>query len=164
MLDFLGDLKRTHMCGELRASDAGSKVVLMGWVNRRRDLGNLIFLDLRDRSGITQVGHHRRRRRRSARPGDRGALGIRGRRHRPREAARCRTRVNKNIPTGEIEVVADELRILNDCKPLPFTPGRHGAGQRRGAPEVSLRRPAPAGDAAQHRAAPPGRDRHSRIS
>ena len=55
MLDFLGDLKRTHMCGELRASDAGSKVVLMGWVNKRRDLGNLIFLDLRDRSGITQV-------------------------------------------------------------------------------------------------------------
>ncbi len=55
MLDFLGDLKRTHMCGELRASDAGSKVVLMGWVNKRRDLGNLIFLDLRDRTGITQA-------------------------------------------------------------------------------------------------------------
>ena len=43
------------MCGELRASDAGSKVVLMGWVNKRRDLGNLIFLDLRDRTGITQA-------------------------------------------------------------------------------------------------------------
>ena len=55
MLDFLGDLKRTHMCGALRASDAGSTVILMGWVNRRRDLGNLIFLDVRDRSGITQV-------------------------------------------------------------------------------------------------------------
>src|SRR5580658_1638204 len=55
MLDFLRDLQRTHMCGELRSSDAGSKVVLMGWVNKRRDLGNLIFLDLRDRSGITQV-------------------------------------------------------------------------------------------------------------
>ena len=55
MLDFLGDLKRTHMCGALRASDAGSKVVLMGWVNRRRDLGNIIFLDLRDRTGITQA-------------------------------------------------------------------------------------------------------------
>src|SRR5208337_4496632 len=55
MLDFLGDLKRTHMCGELRACDASSKVVLMGWVNKRRDLGNIIFLDLRDRSGITQA-------------------------------------------------------------------------------------------------------------
>ena len=55
MLDFLGDLRRTHRCGTLRASDAGTKAVLMGWVNRRRDLGNLIFIDLRDRTGVTQV-------------------------------------------------------------------------------------------------------------
>ena len=55
MLDFLGDLKRTHMCGALRPSDAGEKAVLMGWVNRRRDLGSIIFLDLRDRTGVTQV-------------------------------------------------------------------------------------------------------------
>ena len=55
MLDFLGDLRRTHMCGVLRASDAGKKAVLMGWVNRRRDHGNLLFVDLRDRSGVTQV-------------------------------------------------------------------------------------------------------------
>jgi len=55
LLDFLGDLKRTHMCGALRLSDAGKKAVLMGWVNRRRDLGNIIFIDLRDRTGVTQV-------------------------------------------------------------------------------------------------------------
>src|SRR5438132_4776781 len=55
LLDFLGDLRRTHMCGALRASDAGKPAVLMGWVNRRRDLGNLVFIDIRDRSGITQV-------------------------------------------------------------------------------------------------------------
>ncbi len=121
MLDFLGDLKRTHMCGELRASDAGSKVVLMGWVNKRRDLGNLIFLDLRDRTGITQA----------VVTADAGAQI-----HEKASAIRSEFvvavighvklrdagTINKKNPTGEIEVVADELRLLNDCKPLPFTP------------------------------------------
>src|SRR6184192_1828050 len=61
LLDFLGDLRRTHMCGALRASDAEKKAVLMGWVNRRRDLGNLIFIDIRDRSGVTQVVFNKER-------------------------------------------------------------------------------------------------------
>jgi aspartyl-tRNA synthetase len=121
MLDFLGDLKRTHMCGELRASDAGSRVVLMGWVNKRRDLGNLIFLDLRDRSGITQAVvtsdagaavHDKANALRSE-----FVVAVIG-----HVKLRDAGTVNKNIPTGEIEVVADELRLLNDCKPLPFTP------------------------------------------
>ena len=55
MLDFLGNLKRTHYCGALRTADAGRDVVIMGWVARRRDLGNLLFLDVRDRAGIVQV-------------------------------------------------------------------------------------------------------------
>ena len=120
MLDFLGNLQRTHMCGALRASDAGSSVVLMGWVNRRRDLGNIIFLDLRDRSGITQIVitaeagvtmHTKAETVRSE-----FVVAVIG--HvKLRDAAT----INKNIPTGEIEVVADELRILNDCKPLPFS-------------------------------------------
>src|SRR5215472_7927494 len=59
LLDFLGDLKRTHMCGALRLSDAGTKAVLMGWVNRRRDLGSIIFIDLRDRTGVTQIVFNR---------------------------------------------------------------------------------------------------------
>jgi aspartyl-tRNA synthetase len=121
MLDFLGNLKRTHMCGELRASDAGSKVVLMGWVNKRRDLGNLIFLDMRDRSGITQVVvtadagaevHDKANAVRSE-----FVLAVIG-----HVKLRDAGTVNKNISTGEIEVVADELCLLNDCKPLPFTP------------------------------------------
>ena len=53
-LDFLGTLQRTGMCGELRAENADQHVVLMGWINRRRDHGGLIFLDLRDHSGIAQ--------------------------------------------------------------------------------------------------------------
>ena len=121
MLDFLGDLQRSHTCGALRASDAGSKVVLMGWVNRRRDLGNLIFLDLRDRTGITQVVvtadagaavHDRATAVRSE-----FVVAVLG-----HVKLRDANTVNKNIPTGEVEVVADELRILNDCKPLPFSP------------------------------------------
>ena len=55
MLDFLGDLRRTHMCGSLRLSDAGKRATIMGWVNKRRDLGNIIFIDVRDRSGVTQA-------------------------------------------------------------------------------------------------------------
>ncbi len=121
MLDFLGDLTRTHMCGELRATDAGSKVVLMGWVNKRRDLGNLIFLDLRDRTGITQVVitadagaevHNRATAVRSE-----FVVAVIG-----HVKLRDTNTVNKNIATGEIEVIADELRVLNDCKTLPFTP------------------------------------------
>jgi aspartyl-tRNA synthetase len=54
-IDALGDWKRTHDCGSLRATDVGRDAVLMGWVNSRRDLGSLIFIDLRDRGGLTQI-------------------------------------------------------------------------------------------------------------
>jgi len=121
MLDFLGNLQRTHMCGALRASDAGSNVVLMGWVNRRRDLGNIIFLDLRDRTGITQVvitaeaGAELHKKAESLR--SEYVIAVVG-----HAKLRDASTINPNIPTGEIEVVADELRLLNDSKPLPFSP------------------------------------------
>src|SRR5689334_24090532 len=57
-LDFLGGLRRTHTCGQLRASDAGSRALLMGWVHRHRDLGGVIFIHLRDRDGVTQIVFH----------------------------------------------------------------------------------------------------------
>ena len=57
-LDFLGDLRRTHNCGELRAADEGKHACLMGWVHRRRDHGGVVFVDLRDRYGLTQVVFH----------------------------------------------------------------------------------------------------------
>ncbi len=119
-LDFLGSLQRTQMCGELRAEHAGQNVVLMGWVNRRRDHGGLIFLDLRDRSGIAQVvvdektgaAHDKAD---AARP--EYVVAVKGHVRR-----RGRGLDNPNMPTGEIEVVADELLLLNEAKTPPFSP------------------------------------------
>jgi len=109
------------MCGALRLSDAGKKVVLMGWVNRRRDLGSIIFVDLRDRTGITQVVFNCEL---NAAVHDKAeqlrnefviaAIGT--------VKKRDSDTVNPNIPTGEVELVAEELRILNVSKQLPFLP------------------------------------------
>jgi aspartyl-tRNA synthetase len=125
LLDFLGTLQRTHTCGQLRADDAGQQVVLMGWVNRRRDHGNLIFLDLRDRSGVTQVvldkdlapeGHAKAE---HVRPeyvvAAKGTL-------RRRDA----NAINPKMPTGEVELVANELLVLNDSRVPPFSPAEEG--------------------------------------
>jgi aspartyl-tRNA synthetase len=109
------------MCGGLRASDAGKKVVLMGWVNRRRDLGNLIFVDMRDRSGVTQVVfseeantaiHEKAELLRNE-----FVIAVIG-----TVKLRDPDTINKNIPTGEVELIADELRILNEAKHPPFLP------------------------------------------
>jgi aspartyl-tRNA synthetase len=120
-LDFLGDLRRTHTCGALRPTDAGHRAVLMGWVNRRRDLGNLIFIDLRDRTGVTQVVFNKEQ---NAAIHEKAA-GLRSEyviavvgTVRKREPAT----VNKNIATGEIELAAEELRLLNESKTPPFSP------------------------------------------
>ena len=121
MLDFLGTLERTHYCGDLRAANAGQQVVLMGWVNRRRDHGNLIFLDLRDRSGIAQIvldkeltpdGHAKGE---QVRP-EYVVAAVGKVRLRDQDA------INPKMPTGEIEIEATELLVLNDTRLAPFSP------------------------------------------
>jgi aspartyl-tRNA synthetase len=121
LLDYLGDLRRTHMCGALRASDAGKKAVLMGWVNRRRDHGNLLFIDLRDRSGVTQVVVNAERdaaiHEKAAALRNEYVIAVTG-----TVKLRDANTVNKNMATGEVELVAEELRILNESKLPPFLP------------------------------------------
>ena len=128
-LDFLGDLKRTHTCGQLRAAGAGQRVTRMGWVHRRRDLGGLIFIDLRDRSGITQIVFDPQRAKDASMHEKASALrseyviAVTGAVHK-----RQGNTANKNLPTGEIEVIAEELRLLNESAPLPFAPADEKAG------------------------------------
>src|SRR5271170_3980914 len=117
MLDALGNLKRTNYCGALRASDAETSVVLMGWVHRRRDLGQLIFIDLRDRAGIAQIvfnkeldpeAHAKAEQLRSE-----FVVAVEGRVLR-------RQKANPDIASGEVEVIAMRLHILNNSKTPPF--------------------------------------------
>ena len=110
------------MCGTLRPSDAGKKAILMGWVNRRRDLGAIIFVDVRDRSGVTQVVFSGERNtavhEKAELLRNEFVIAVIG-----TVKLRDADTVNKNIPTGEVELVADELRILNEAKHPPFLPG-----------------------------------------
>src|SRR6476660_1886921 len=113
----LGQLARTHTCGALRAEDVGKDVILLGWVHRVRDLGSLVFIDIRDRHGMTQVIV----RDNEALVADAKRLrlefviAVRGEvEHRTPET------VNNKIATGEIEIAAREIRLLNEAKTPPF--------------------------------------------
>ncbi|MDF1590596.1 MAG: aspartate--tRNA ligase [Desulfobacterales bacterium] len=119
MSDILGDMRRTHHCNTLNAADVGREVILMGWVQRRRDHGGVIFVDLRDREGITQVvfnpevneqvhakAHAIR---------NEFVIGVRG-----RVDNRPEGMINPNLKTGEIEVTVSELKLLNEAKTPPF--------------------------------------------
>jgi aspartyl-tRNA synthetase len=115
------------MCGDLRSADAGQTVTLMGWVNRRRDHGDLIFLDLRDRTGITQIVVDKSRsgnaleKAESARPEFVvAAIGSVRQRFAGLE--------NPNMPTGDIEVVCTDLLLLSDAKTPPFSPAEEAIG------------------------------------
>jgi aspartyl-tRNA synthetase len=118
-LDLLGDRQRTHYCGELRKSHVGKRVFLAGWVDRRRDLGNLIFLDLRDHTGIAQVVCNRERNEvahdKAEEVRSEYVVGVEG-----EVVERSAETVNAQIPTGQIEVKADALLLLNEAKTPPF--------------------------------------------
>src|SRR5882762_1841104 len=117
VLDSLGTLQRTHYCGNLRAADADKDVVLMGWVHRRRDLGNLIFIDLRDRTGLAQIvfnkEQHAAAHARAEELRSEFVVAITGR-------VVKRQKANPDLASGEVEIIASELRILNMAKTPPF--------------------------------------------
>jgi len=119
LADLLGDLKRTDYCGELSRKDVDREVILLGWVQRRRDLGGLIFVEVRDRQGIVQVvfngevnpeAHEKAQTLRSE-----FVVGVIG-----KVSVRPEGTLNPKLKTGEIEVAAKELRILNASKNPPF--------------------------------------------
>jgi len=110
---------RTHHCNQLRTADVGQTVVLAGWVASRRDHGGVIFIDLRDREGITQIVFRPEDNPAVAREAhslhDEDVIRITG-----QVAPRLEGTANPKLPTGEIEVVVSTLDILNHCAPLPF--------------------------------------------
>ena len=119
MLDTLKDMKRTHNCGELTIDDLNKEVTLMGWVQRRRDHGGVIFVDLRDKEGLTQVvfnptfdpkihqkAHNIR---------NEFVLGVRGKVEKRPEGM-----INPKLATGQIEIMVNELKILNRSDTPPF--------------------------------------------
>ncbi|HYC50250.1 MAG TPA: amino acid--tRNA ligase-related protein, partial [Gemmatimonadaceae bacterium] len=129
---------RSHMCGEVRLTDAGTRVRLGGWVHRSRNLGGLLFLDLRDRTGLVQVSFDPNRS-----PADIVAAAaslanetvvlIEG-----EVAARPETMRNAEMPTGDVEVVAAALRVVGPAE-TPAIPVARGKGEKLAAEELRLR-------------------------
>jgi aspartyl-tRNA synthetase len=118
-VDFLGDWKRTNYCGELRKKDTGHNVTLLGWVQKRRDLGGLIFIEIRDRYGLAQAvfnpeanreAHEKAQSLRSE-----YVIGVMG-----EVVLRPEGTANPKLATGEVEVAVKELKILNVSRTPPF--------------------------------------------
>lgn len=119
IVESLGDWKRTHDCGAVGEDHLGDEVVLMGWVTTRRDHGGVIFVDLRDRYGMTQVvfnpQHDAESHRKAEYLRNEFVIAIRG-----VVESRPEGMVNPRLPTGKIEVNCDSLRLLNSSRPVPF--------------------------------------------
>src|ERR1700729_1786852 len=118
-LDFLGELRRTHTCGQLRSSDVGNTALLMGWVHRRRDLGGVFFIHLRDRDGVTQIVFHAdagaELHAKAEMLGSEYVVAVEG-----TVAKRAPETINAVLDTGEVELVATRLWILNESRTPPF--------------------------------------------
>ena len=119
MLDTLGSLERTHTCGELRDTNVGEQVVLMGWVAKKRDFGVFTFIDLRDREGVTQVVVSEE----TAPEAHAKAKGLRGEfviAVKGEVVSRAEGTHNSRLATGDVEVYVHEILVLNDAKVPPF--------------------------------------------
>ena len=113
----MGDMRRTHYCGEFRPENIGQKVTVCGWIQRQRDLGHLIFCDLRDRTGIVQLAFDDK----TDEELFQKAFGLRGE-YVVIASGTVRERESKNfeIPTGEIEIFVDAMRVLANAETPPF--------------------------------------------
>ena len=126
MLDTLGNLEKTHSCGELREANVGEQVVLMGWVAKRRDFGVFTFIDCRDRDGITQIVLSEE----TAKDAHAKAKNLRGEfviAVKGEVVSRAEGTHNAKLATGDIEIKVNELLILNDAKTPPFELERTGS-------------------------------------
>ncbi len=129
MAELLNGQKRTHMCGDLSTAQVGQEVTLMGWVHRRRDLGGLIFLQLRDRTGISQVVFDtdvctKELLEKASTIKLEYVVSVVG-----KVRMRVGNNINRNMKTGEIEVVAEQLIILSEADTTPFSVGDDGANE-----------------------------------
>ena len=117
MSEFMGNLRRNSMCGTLRSSDVGKEVTVMGWTQRRRNLGSLIFVDLRDKTGLVQVVFDdttdEKVFEKAQNIRSEYVLAVKGK-------VRERESKTNKITTGEIEILADELKILSEADTTPF--------------------------------------------
>jgi aspartyl-tRNA synthetase len=133
----LGGWRRTHNLGELNAAHVGQETTLMGWVNRRRDHGNLIFIDLRDRYGMTQVvldpAHAPETHKLGNDLRSEFCIAVRGRVQKRPEGM-----INANLPTGTIEVQVEKMKILNKSEVLPFQIHQEEKGDKGEVSETLL--------------------------
>ncbi|MCI5838380.1 MAG: aspartate--tRNA ligase [Christensenellaceae bacterium] len=117
MSELMGNLKRTDMCGSFRIGDAGREVTVMGWVQKKRNLGSLIFADLRDRTGLVQIvfdeNEHNGTFEKAESLRSEFVIAVKGK-------VRERSSKTTKIPTGDIEILAGELKILNEAETTPF--------------------------------------------